>query len=53
MVGNDGKLKNLVLIQDGGSEINNEVMGVLKKMPAWISGRSKGQNVPVELSDSC
>lgn len=47
VVGYDGKLQRFELVQDGGSEFNNEVMRVLKKMPAWIPGKSKGQNVPV------
>lgn len=47
VVGYDGKLKNFELVQDGGTEFNNEVIRVLKKMPAWIPGKSKGQNVSV------
>ncbi len=47
IVGYDGKLKNFELIQDGGTEFNNEVIRVLKKMPAWVPGKSKGQNVSV------
>lgn len=47
VVGYDGKLKGFKLIQDGGSEFNNEVIRVLKKMPAWIPGKSKGRNVSV------
>jgi len=47
VVGYDGKLKNFELVQDGGREFNNEVISVLKKMPAWLPGKSKGQNVSV------
>ncbi|MBC7889636.1 MAG: energy transducer TonB [Ferruginibacter sp.] len=47
VVGYDGKLQRFELIQDGGTEFNNEVIRVLKKMPAWIPGKSKGQNVSV------
>jgi protein TonB len=47
IVGYDGKLKNFELVQDGGTEFNNEVIRVLKKMPAWKPGKSKGQNVSV------
>ena len=47
IVGYDGKLKNFELIQNGGTEFNNEVIRVLKKMPAWVPGKSKGQNVSV------
>ena len=47
VVGYDGKLKNFELLQDGGTEFNNEVIRVLKKMPAWLPAKSKGQNVSV------
>jgi periplasmic protein TonB len=47
VIGYDGKLQRFELVQDGGSEFNNEVIRVLKKMPAWIPGKSKGQNVSV------
>ncbi|MEO6547259.1 MAG: energy transducer TonB [Ferruginibacter sp.] len=47
VVGYDGKLKGFELLQDGGQEFNEEVLRVLKKMPAWIPGKSKGQNVSV------
>ena len=47
VVGYDGKLQRFEVLEDGGSEFNNEVMRVLKKMPAWTPGKSKGQNVSV------
>lgn len=47
VVGFDGKLQRFELVEDGGTEFNNEVMRVLKKMPAWTPGKSKGQNVSV------
>ena len=47
VVGYDGKLQGFELVQDGGSEFNNEVIRVLKKMPEWIPGKSKGRNVAV------
>lgn len=47
VVGYDGKLQHFQLVQDGGTEFNEEVIRVLKKMPAWIPGRSNGQSVPV------
>jgi len=47
VVGYDGKLQRFEIAQDGGSEFNNEVMRVLKKMPAWNPGKSHGQNVSV------
>jgi periplasmic protein TonB len=43
----DGKLQSFVTVQDGGDEFNREVMRVLKKMPNWIPGKAKGQNVSV------
>jgi len=47
VVGYDGKLKGFETIQDGGEEFNKEVLRVLKKMPAWVPGKSNGQNVSV------
>jgi periplasmic protein TonB len=47
VVGYDGKLKSFVTVQDGGEEFNKEVIRVLKKMPDWVPGKSKGQNVSV------
>jgi protein TonB len=43
----DGKLQSFVTVQDGGDEFNKEVMRVLKRMPNWIPGKAKGQNVSV------
>ena len=47
IVGYDGNLKGFETTQDGGSAFNNEVIRVLKKMPQWIPGKTKGQNVSV------
>ena len=47
VVGYDGKLKAFDVLQSGGEEFNAEVIKVLKKMPEWIPGKSKGQNVSV------
>lgn len=47
VVGVDGKLKSFNTVQDGGEEFNKEVIRVLKKMPEWIPGKSRGQNVSV------
>jgi periplasmic protein TonB len=47
VVGYDGKLKSFETVQDGGEEFNKEVMRVLKKMPEWVPGKTKGQNVSV------
>ena len=47
IVGYDGNLKGFETIQDGGIAFNNEVIRVLKKMPQWIPGKTKGENVSV------
>lgn len=47
VVGYDGTLKAFKTIEDGGAEFNNEVIRVLKKMPAWIPGKTAGENVSV------
>jgi protein TonB len=47
VVGYDGKLQSFVTVQDGGEEFNKEVIRVLKKMPAWVPGKAKGENVSV------
>jgi periplasmic protein TonB len=47
VVGFDGKLKSFDIVQDGGEDFNREVLRVLKKMPAWIPGKSKGRDVSV------
>lgn len=47
VVGYDGKLKGFEILEDGGTAFNQEVVRVLKKMPDWIPGKSKGENVSV------
>lgn len=47
IVGYDGNLKSFETVEDGGKVFNNEVVRVLKKMPQWIPGKSKGENVSV------
>ena len=47
VVGYDGKLKSFETVQDGGEVFNNEVIRVLRKMPNWIPGKSRGENVSV------
>lgn len=47
VVGYDGKLKGFETVQDGGEEFNKEVIRVLKKMPDWVPGKTRGQNVSV------
>ena len=47
IVGYDGKLQRFETVKDGGTEFNEEVIRVLKKMPQWIAGKSNGKNVSV------
>ena len=47
IVGYDGVLKGFETVEDGGKVFNNEVVRVLKKMPAWIPGKTAGENVSV------
>ncbi len=47
IVGYDGNLKGFETIQDGGTAFNNEVIRVLKKMPQWIPGKTKGESISV------
>ena len=47
VVGYDGVLKSFETVEDGGSTFNNEVIRVLKKMPEWVPGKTKGENVSV------
>ncbi len=47
IVGYDGMLKRFEITEDGGRLFNNEVIRVLKKMPQWVPGKSRGENVSV------
>jgi protein TonB len=47
VVGYEGKLKGFKITEDGGEVFNKEVIRVLKKMPDWIPGKAKGENVSV------
>ena len=47
VVGYNGKLQSFATVLDGGDAYNKEVVRVLKKMPDWIPGKAKGENVPV------
>jgi periplasmic protein TonB len=47
VVGYEGKLKSFKVTEDGGEQFNKEVIRVLKKMPDWIPGKAKGENVAV------
>ena len=47
VVGYNGKLKSFVTVLDGGEIYNKEVVRVLQKMPDWIPGKAKGEQVSV------
>ncbi len=47
VVGYNGFLKNFEIIEDGGQAFNNEVLRVLKKMPKWVAGKTKGEDISV------
>lgn len=47
VVGYEGKLQGFKVTEDGGEVFNKEVIRVLKKMPDWIPGKAKGENVSV------
>jgi protein TonB len=42
-----GKLKSFVTVLDGGDAYNKEVVRVLKKMPDWTPGKTRGEKVSV------
>jgi len=50
VVGFDGKLQQFKVVKDGGEIFNKEVIRVLKKMPEWIPGKSRGENVSVNFT---
>lgn len=47
VVGYEGKLQSFKITEDGGDVFNKEVIRVLKKMPDWVPGKAKGENVSV------
>lgn len=47
VVNYSGKLESFVTVLNGGEVYNKEVVRVLKKMPDWIPGKAKGENVSV------
>ena len=47
VVGYNGKLQRFIAEQEGREIYNKEVIRVLKKMPDWIPGKAKGENVSV------
>lgn len=47
IVGHKGEVYGYEVVQSGGDAFDAEVIRVLKKMPKWIPGVYKGQNVSV------
>lgn len=47
VVNYNGQLQSFKVMETGGQVFDNEVLRVLKKMPLWIPGKSKGENVAV------
>jgi periplasmic protein TonB len=43
----DGSLRAFKVLTSAGEEFDNEVLRVLQKMPKWIAGKSRGENVSV------
>jgi protein TonB len=50
VVGYDGKLQRFNVVRDGGEIFNKEVIRVLKKMPDWVPGKARGENVAVNFN---
>ncbi|MBS1919186.1 MAG: energy transducer TonB [Bacteroidetes bacterium] len=47
LVGTDGLVSDLEIVQTGGSEFDQEVIRVCKKMPRWIPAFQNGSNVAI------
>ena len=47
VVNYNGQVESFVVTQSGGKVYDEEVLRVLKKMPLWIPGKSKGEKVSV------
>jgi protein TonB len=50
VVNYDGTLENFIVIKSGGDIFDTEVLRVLRKMPLWIPGKSKGKNITVHYT---
>lgn len=48
VVQEDGRVTDFTLQEDGGTVFNQEVFRVLRRMPAWVPGRSAGRPVAVQ-----
>jgi protein TonB len=47
VVDKDGSITGIKIEQSGGTDFDNEVSRVIKKMPAWKPGKQNGRNVSV------
>ncbi len=47
VVDRDGSITGIDIEESGGSDFDNEVTRVMKKMPAWKPGKQNGRNVSV------
>ncbi|MEO6455758.1 MAG: energy transducer TonB [Ginsengibacter sp.] len=45
IVNYNGSLMGFEVVETGGAAFDNEVLRVLMKMPKWLPGKSKGENV--------
>ncbi|MGN6617613.1 MAG: energy transducer TonB [Ilyomonas sp.] len=45
----DGNISNIEIIQTGRNDLDEEVLGVMRRMPKWIPGVQNGRNIAVYL----
>ena len=45
IVNYNGDLEGFNVLETGGEAFDNEVIRVLKKMPKWIAGKTRGEDV--------
>lgn len=45
MVDRDGRISQWEIVKSGGSELDKEVIRVVRKMPAWNPGKQNGQEI--------
>jgi len=50
VVDTDGNIIDVDIISSGGSDLDAEVIRVIKKMPKWEPGKQNGKKVPVYFS---
>ncbi|HVF96965.1 MAG TPA: energy transducer TonB [Flavisolibacter sp.] len=49
-VDEEGAVTNFQVVQSGGTDFDNEVIRVLKKMPRWLPAIQQGKPVPVNFT---